>query len=186
MNTTTFFSSEGDLWRTPTDFYFDWLKPRFDFTLDAAASDNTLAPHFINEEMDALKTPWHGRVFCNPPYSMAEAFVKRAIDQALNNPRVEGVCLLVPARTDTAWWQDSWMVWNRVEFLRGRLKFWMNESDLAIVNAQRVARGKNPLGASNTAPFPSALLIAGFGLQVQHHATCVDWKRELKTRKVAA
>jgi phage N-6-adenine-methyltransferase len=182
MNTTTFFSSEGDLWRTPTDFYFDWLKPRFDFTLDAAASDNTLAPSFINEQMDALKTRWKGRVFCNPPYSMAEEFVERAVSQ-LRNTR--GICLLVPARTDTAWWQDSWPTWNRIELLRGRLKFWMTESDLAIVNAQRAARGKAPLGATNTAPFPSALLIAGFGLK-GHTVQCVDWKRELKTRKVAA
>lgn len=98
----------------------------------------------------------------------------------------------MPARTDTAWWQDAWPHWDLVLLLRGRLKFWMTPEELAIVNAARAAKvpPKPPIGAENSAPFPSALLIAGFDLP--HHdepaVECVNWKAELRAadrRKVS-
>ena len=47
--------------------------------------------------------------------------------------------MLVPARTDTAWWHD-WVVGyaTEIRFVRGRLKFG---------------------GSKNSAPFPSAIVI---------------------------
>lgn len=182
MNTSLMFSSDGDLWRTERPLVA-WLNSRFDFTLDAAASDTLVAPSFIDAEQNALATPWHGRAYCNWPYSAGDKFVRRGISEALTNPKVEGVCMLGPARTDTAWWQDSFYQWNRIELLRGRLKFWLMPDELAIINAARAAKGKKPLGAENSAQFPSALLIAGFGLK-GHTVECVDWRKEAK--KVAA
>ena len=46
--------------------------------------------------------------------------------------------MLVPARTDTAWWHDYVVPFAEVRFLRGRVKF---------------------EGAPTTAPFPSAVVI---------------------------
>jgi phage N-6-adenine-methyltransferase len=189
MNTDLMFSSAGDYWRTETQL-LEWLDRRgARFTLDAAASDDLIAPAYINAEMDALKWPWSGRVFCNPPYSMVEAFVKRALDQSR---QCEGICMLVAARTETAWWQDSFSSWDRIELLRGRLKFWLKPEELELVNALRVGKGKKPLSsAENSAPFPSALLIKGFGYEKVNtflsrpRVKCVDWRKEMKAGVVA-
>lgn len=181
MNASLMFSSEGDLWRTPANF-LTWLRTRFDFTLDAAASDGTVAQRFINAEQDALVTPWNGRTFCNPPYSMGAEFVARGVSLFRENPLCEGVCFLVPVRTDTDWWQEAWPTWNRVEFLKGRIKFWLTPAELDVINASRAEKGKKPISAVNTAPFPSALLIAGFGLEGRA-VECVDWPGRLKPRR---
>lgn len=45
--------------------------------------------------------------------------------------------MLLPARTDTAWWWD-WCMQGQIRFIRGRLKFG---------------------GCKNSAPFPSAIVI---------------------------
>lgn len=178
MQTELMFSSEGDLWRTETPLV-QWLDRQFHFSLDAAASDDTIAPAFINAQQNALVTPWSGRVFCNPPYSMVEKFVNRAIHQIRSNEACEGVCLLVASRTDTQWFQTSFRYWQQVWFLQGRLKFWMTPDEAAAVNARRALTGKKPLGLQNTAPFPSVVLVRGFGMMGQQ-VRCVDWRADLK------
>lgn len=61
------FTNETDLWRTERDLV-RWLQRRYGpFTLDAAASDATIAPAYygpgsVNGE-DALTQPWHGAVY---------------------------------------------------------------------------------------------------------------------------
>jgi hypothetical protein len=87
---------------------------------------------------------WFGRpVWCNPPYSLAKAFVaKAAAEQRLGVTSV----LLIPARTDTRYFHEH--IWDKalhrprpgveVRFLKGRLKF---------------------VGATNSAPFPSMIVV---------------------------
>lgn len=174
MNSALMFSSEGDLWRTDPDF-LAWLKKQFTFTLDAAANDDIVAKSFISPEQDALVTPWNGTAYCNPPYSDGARFVKRALHQQLFNPLCEGVCLLMPARTDTVWFQLAFAQWNRVWFLKGRLKFWMTFEEVTAINAARAAKGKEPIAEKNTAPFPSVVLIKGFGLDGRK-VSCRDWR----------
>lgn len=169
------FSAASNYWRTDPAFVA-WLRARFDFTLDAAATDALIAPSFISPEQDALLTAWGGRVYVNPPYTYVEDFIDRALTESRH---CEGVCLLVPARTDTAWWQESFSHWNRIELIRGRLRFWMTDQELAIVNAARAEQGKPPISQENLAPFPSALLIKGFGY-AGHAVGCVDWKQAAK------
>jgi site-specific DNA-methyltransferase (adenine-specific) len=71
----------------------------------------------------------------NPPYgSGIGAWMRKAYESSLLGATV--VCL-VPARTDTAWWQDI-AVLGEIRFLRGRLRFG---------------------GAATGAPFPSAVVI---------------------------
>jgi site-specific DNA-methyltransferase (adenine-specific) len=77
------------------------------------------------------------------PYSQCRAFIAKA---ALEATRGCTVVALVPARTDTKWWHAH--VWDgafhrprpgvEVRFLPGRLKF---------------------SGSTNSAPFPSVVLI---------------------------
>jgi len=133
------FSSETDLWSTPQDF-FDRLDAEFGFTLDACATlENAKCADFISPEQDGLKTPWTGRggsVFVNPPYGRS---IGAWVQKAYYTFRLGAlVAMLVPARTDTRWWQDYVMQATEVRFIRGRLKFG---------------------SATNSAPFPSAVVI---------------------------
>lgn len=81
-----------------------------------------------------LWLPWRGRVYVNPPYGRA---IGAWIVKAMTEP-VDEMLLLVPARTDAAWFQSLYDC--PICFLRGRLKF---------------------SGARFNAPFPSALVYRG-------------------------
>lgn len=126
------FSSERGDWRTPAEF-FSVLHREFGFKLDAAATtDNSLCKrHLKNAFTDAWKP---GPVYCNPPYTdnMPE-WIDRAIEQ-----RDSTVVMLVPARTDTTWWQYGFCYADEIRFLKGRLKF---------------------DGGPHSAPFPSCVMI---------------------------
>jgi hypothetical protein len=73
----------------------------------------------------------------NPPYGRnIKPFVAKA---DLESKRGLNVVCLVPARTDTAWFQDYCLP-HDVTFIRGRLKFG---------------------NSKDAAPFPSALIVMG-------------------------
>ena len=127
--------SDRQDWCTPRDF-FDRLDAEFSFTIDACASDaNALLPRYWTIRENALWQSWKGeRVFCNPPYGPHQRdFIRKAATAG-----AELVVLLIPARVDTAIWHDLIFPNAEVRFVRGRLKF---------------------SGASNAAPFPSAVVI---------------------------
>lgn len=130
------FSSKTCEWPTPQVF-FDPLDDEFRFTLDPCCTDENAkcARHFTVRE-DGLTQSWRGeRVFMNPPYGREiSKWMEKAYRESKDGATV--VCL-VPARTDTAWWHDFAMK-GEIRFHRGRLKF---------------------EGASNSAPFPSAVVI---------------------------
>lgn len=136
MNTDVMFSSKTDMWETPQDF-FDELNDEFSFTLDVAASDhNAKCYHYYTKHEDGLKMPWHGVVWCNPPYGREIGkWVKKAYFEAILGTTV---VMLIPARTDTKWFHDYILGKAEVRFIRGRLKFG---------------------GSKNSAPFPSMVVI---------------------------
>ena len=131
------FSSASDDWPTPAEYYAR-LSKLFNFTLDPCASEsNRKCNTFFDSSIDGLAQSWQteGAVFMNPPYGRAIGkWVKKAYEESLKGTPV--VCLL-PARTDTAWWQD-YCTKGLVKFVRGRIKFG---------------------DATNSAPFPSAIVI---------------------------
>ncbi len=129
------FSTGNVQWSTP-DELFDELNRRFHFDLDACASPtNAKRPRYFTKEQDALRQPWHGTVWMNPPYGkQIGAFMQKAYEESLTGATV--VCL-VPSRTDTKWWH-GYAKRGDIKFLRGRLKFG---------------------GARTSAPFPSAIVI---------------------------
>lgn len=139
MNNDLMFSSKTVEWETPQDF-FSRLNALFNFTLDAASTDENAKceKHFTAED-DGLSQNWEGQtVWLNPPYSRDIAkWVEKAYKEGLKENTIV-VCLL-PARTDTAWFHDYCMH-GRVIFVRGRLKFG---------------------GAKNNAPFQSMVVIFG-------------------------
>ena len=156
MNKAVLFSKASDEWSTPQAFW-DELDDEFQFTLDAAATQENkkillyCGPDRTDGLHDALTVDWvcqseakyGGTIWCNPPYSRCREFIAKAANEA--NCGATVVCL-VPSRTDTRWWHEY--VWDQtkhqpragveVRFLRGRLKF---------------------VGATNSAPFPSVVII---------------------------
>ncbi len=137
------FSSKNMCWCTPQSF-FDNLNEEFHFVLDAAATAKTAkCPMYFTPETDGLSQSWDrgGAVFCNPPYGREiSKWVKKAYTETARtkNP----IVMLLPARTDTAYFHDY--IYNKAEirFIRGRLKF-SDENGTA----------------SNSAPFPSMVVI---------------------------
>ncbi|WP_454778810.1 DNA N-6-adenine-methyltransferase [Klebsiella michiganensis] len=90
----------SDSWRTNPRMFKNLAREFGGFTLDAAASaDNALCDRFWSEENDALTQDWslEGRVFCNPPFSLAAEFLAHAHKPELS-------VFLIPCRPQTSWW----------------------------------------------------------------------------------
>ena len=126
------FSSARTDWATPSHVYTA-LDREFHFTLDPCRLGDEGG---LFGRRDGLLMPWAGhRVFCNPPYGPAIP------DWLKHGEAATLAVFLLPARTDTAWFHDHCLKRAReIRFLRGRLKFG---------------------GASNSAPFPSMIVIYG-------------------------
>lgn len=140
------YSSQSDQWETPQSF-FDVLNNRFNFTLDpCCVPSSAKCSIYFTPEDDGLAKSWEGHtVFMNPPYGrVIGQWVKKAREEAEQHG-ITVVCLL-PARTDTRWWQDN--IWSEesgqhpsvkeIQFIRGRLKFGNSE---------------------NSAPMPSVVVV---------------------------
>lgn len=136
MNTEVMFSSVKDDWETPQDF-FDELDREFHFDLDPAADDqNHKCYCYFTKEQNGLSHTWEGRtVFLNPPYGKAiKYWVRKAYEESRKANTT--VVMLIPARTDTAYFHDYIYGKAEIRFIRGRLKFG---------------------NSKNAAPFPSML-----------------------------
>lgn len=105
---------------------------------------------FLAEGDDGLTQPWSGRfAFVNPPFSAQLEWVRRAHNQ-WKAGNVETIVCLVPARTDSAFFQDTVKAEADLYFLRGRVPF-VNEA-----------------GKSQATPF--SLMIVAFGATEQQRA----------------
>lgn len=142
MNTDVMFSAQSEEWGTPLSLFKYWDELYGPFDLDpATGAGNPLGtPVFYTKTDDGLSKPWKGKVYCNPPYGRGITnWVKKANDEVACGNAVR-VVMLLPARTDTAWFHDH-ILHNpqaQVKFMRGRVVF---------------------EGAKNSAPFPSMLVI---------------------------
>jgi phage N-6-adenine-methyltransferase len=141
------FSSDSDEWLTPWALFKE-LHDEFNFTLDAAASeDNHLCPVYYTKETDGLLNSWIGHtVWCNPPYSNVGAWVERA---AYCQKQGITTVMLIPARTCTKWFHKYIYRkrYTEIRFIKGRLRFsQLNEEGL-------------PVKGKNSAPFPSMIVV---------------------------
>jgi phage N-6-adenine-methyltransferase len=129
------FSSATPEWSTPPEL-FAALDGEFGFELDVCATaGNATCPRYFTQADDGLAQAWRGVCWMNPPYGAGiGAWMRKAHESSLLGATV--VCL-VPARTDTRWWQDIATL-GEIRFLAGRLRFG---------------------GADAGAPFPSAVVV---------------------------
>ena len=131
------YSSKSDNWATP-QVLFDELNAEFCFDLDPCADEsNHKCERYFTKEQDGLRQNWGGcRVFCNPPYGRRIIdWVKKGYEEA-HKPNTL-VVMLLPARTDTKWFQDYVYYRSEVRFVKGRIHF----------------------GNEDRAPFPSIVVI---------------------------
>ena len=138
MISPALYSSRSEQWATPRKLFAE-LDAEFHFDLDpCATADNATCADYFTIEDDGLLQNWGGRrVFCNPPYGRKIGdWVRKCYEES---KRAEVVVLLIPARTDTAFFHDYiYHQAREIRFIRGRLHY--ND-------------------AKNAAPFPSMIVI---------------------------
>ena len=111
--------------------------------MDPCASDsNHKCEKYYTVKEDGLKQSWKGeRVFCNPPYSEKDKWIRKCYSEAgfLNTI----VVLLIPSATETRVWHEYCMKADEIRFVKGRIDFHIN--------------GKKPSRSGNN--YGSALII---------------------------
>jgi hypothetical protein len=103
---------------------------------------NPLSPvrahQVFTKDDDGLVHDWNGGVYLNPPYGrVAPVWIDKLLSEYWSERTTEAIALL-PARTDTAWFQK--LAGFPVCFVKGRLKF---------------------SNSTNSAPFPSVVFYLG-------------------------
>lgn len=172
MNPVHYSSNRHD-WGTPQPL-FDLLHERHGFDIDVAANRwNRKLPKWLGpdhsepEFRDAFHVSWAGhRCWLNPEYGD-----RLPTWMAYASTEVQHGCplivMLVPARTDTAWWQGIVMKSScRVEFIRGRLTFEQHRSAWACKNCAH--NGARKRGRASCVEF-----VRELGWQ---RGCCPDWK----------
>jgi DNA (cytosine-5)-methyltransferase 1 len=117
----------NDLWATPREI-FAALNAEFGFRLDVCATaTNAKCMDFITEGENSLCLDWRIRavggmhisqpawVWCNPPYSKIEPWVRKAAAESLN--RRVGVVMLVMADTSVGWFADALQTVSEIRFI---------------------------------------------------------------------
>jgi hypothetical protein len=140
------FSSESVEWYTPPEIIERVRTTLGEISLDPASCDEAQrvvnAICHLTQKQDGLNGNWSGKVFLNPPYGkeigkwiekLVAEYEAKAISEAI---------ALVPARTDTEWFQK--LSPYTLCLVKGRLKFWNLQGE-----------------ADNNASFPSAVVYLG-------------------------
>ena len=132
-------SSDRMDWETPSAL-FNELNAEFNFTLDPCCThENAKCQKHYTAEDDGIKKSWSGEtVFCNPPYGRE---IGKWVEKCHAESENAIVVMLIPARTDTAYFHDYIYGKAEIRFIRGRLKFALNGA------------------VKGNAPFPSMIVV---------------------------
>jgi hypothetical protein len=119
----------SQVWITPR-WIIDALGP---FDLDPAAADPRpwcCASVNCTKAQDGLKTPWHGRVYLNPPFHRYEVgtWIRRLAEHG------HGTALL-HCRTEAEWFEPVWETASAILFLADRLYFHYPDGRRAEANS---------------------------------------------------
>lgn len=119
---SSWYTSSTDLWATPKKT-FEELDAEFHFTLDPCAiAENAKCEKFYTPEQDGLQQDWGGQtVFVNPPFSQMKHWAKKCMEESRKKNTT--VVMLIPARTDTAYFHDYIYPYAELRFIRGRLHY---------------------------------------------------------------
>jgi site-specific DNA-methyltransferase (adenine-specific) len=136
------YSSKKEDWRTPKEV-LDVVREMGPIDLDPCASPNKrhwfAKDNWTDEGLLATRDLPKGLIFVNPPYgsNIIDWVTKWTEGISLSH---RSSILLLPSRTDTRWFHETWKSIAAYCFWEGRIKF---------------------VGAPHPAPFPSVLFYAG-------------------------
>lgn len=117
-----------DLWMTPPEV-FAYFNHYYNLRVDVAAlPESALCNTYVTPEQDALKQDWAalakkagGSIWCNPPYSVLQPWIDKAIEAADNGATV---VMLVHGNYDTKWFKRMHETCDKIFLLNGgRLAF---------------------------------------------------------------
>jgi phage N-6-adenine-methyltransferase len=136
------YASTGNQWQTPEHIVDRAIDVLGAIDLDPCSNSKN-APESAAKiryalEEDGLSRVWHGRVWMNPPYGRAIGKWVEKLCSEYETGDVTAAVALLPARTDTQWWQR--IAGYPICMIRGRLRFGEYRS---------------------SAPFPSAVMYLG-------------------------
>lgn len=139
MNIAPMLTSKSNEWETPQHF-FDELDREFHFTLDpCATSENAKCKRYYTMADDGLSKDWAGEtVFCNPPYGRQ---IGKWVEKAATSNAT--TVMLIPARTDTAYFHDYIYGKSEIRFIRGRLRFGGSKINAPFPNMVVIFRNNN-------------------------------------------
>ena len=141
------FTSNSTEWATPREFVKNYQREhRIKFFLDVAATGkNTVAPYYLDKQLNCLSVDWWENVdrdprkwiWMNPPYGRSVgSFLAKAVFEAEKGC---SIVTLLPSRTGTNWcYKYIWERASLVQFVKGRIKF---------------------IGAPSSAPFDSVVAV---------------------------
>ena len=144
MNTQLMFSAKTDDWRTPEDMLRE-LNKEFNFDFDPCPLDAS----FNGLTMDVLSGSC---MFVNPPYSHSGSkgkkgkpgYTKGWVEKCHEEwQKGKTIVLLIPSRTDTAYFHDFILGKAEIRFVRGRLKFSGHHNPAPFPSMLAIFRGKN-------------------------------------------
>src|ERR1700693_3307925 len=125
------YPSQTNEWETP-DYLFKYFDKIYKFNLDPCCTPQNAKcwPYYTKEDSGLFKS-WAGMtVFMNPPYGReVSLWVKKAYEEVYcsNSDVITTVVCLIPARTDTRYWQEYCAKADYIIFLKGRVKFGKNK-----------------------------------------------------------
>lgn len=116
-------------WYTPPEVFAEGLELADveAFDLDPCTSERSpiwplVRDHYVLTD-NGLRRPWFGRIYCNPPYGRTIGlWIAKAIAE-VQDGRATVVCMLVPAKTDTAWWHAAIDAGFVATYRRCRIRF---------------------------------------------------------------
>jgi hypothetical protein len=129
-------------WNTPQDIVNDVVTTLKYIDIDPASNDKTNPNvpahiHYTQDE-NGLLYPWRGKIYLNPPYGKVIGLWTEKLVHDHEEHITEEAIALVPARTDTDWFEPLFPY--LICFIHGRVNY--NDGDTG-------------------APFPSALVYMG-------------------------
>lgn len=149
--------SDDDEYATPPSLWRPLARAVGGFDVDPAsgAESQPIADTRYTAADDGLAQPWHGDVWCNPPFgdasstgaSKRERWLKKARTEARRDA-VRSVTVLVPVYTSAQWFHDHVVAAPVLCLLGpGRLEFEAPDEDGGVSFASCVAVYGSPPGA---------------------------------------
>ena len=137
------FENKTNEWATPKSVVRPLADAVGGFDLDPAsgAEQTPHAEDVYTEADDGLHQPWYGEVWCNPPFSEKDAWLRKAIDERENYDRC---IMLIPVDTSTDWFHD-----------------YVTEADFVCFDGSRISFVKPDGSQGNSPNFGTMFVVFG-------------------------